>query len=288
MLPRRAALLILSLGVLALPACKSAERLFAGLDKPQVNVTGVRFDKLSAEGLLLNFDAEVSNPYAVPLPLTDISYKLASGGPPFIDGAASLGGSAGFGTIPANGKKTVTLPVGVRFAPLMERVAAAKPGGVIPYDANLTFKVDAPGVGPLELPVKKSGQIPIPAVPEISVTNVKWDELGLTGAKGEIRLKVKNTNQFNVDLNQLAYALSLGGREVASSRVAQPAKFTPGGEQEIRIPINLSALQAGMGILDILGGSKAGYLLKGETDLGTPFGPVKLPFERTGTTALLR
>lgn len=266
-----------------LTGCESTKRLLAGMDKPGIQITGVRPDNLSATGVLLNFDAEVTNPYDLPLPLTDIAYSLASGGPAFIDGTAKIGG-----VIPAKGKKTVTLPVGLRFAPLMERVSAAKPGSLVPYEAALTFKVDAPGVGPLELPVKKTGEVPIPAVPEVSVASVKWDEIGFTGAKGEVRLKVKNTNQFPVDLDQLGYAMSLGGREVASSRVANATKFAAGAEQEIRVPISISASQAGLGLLDILRGSGSGYSIKGDAALGTPMGPVSLPFERQGETKFLR
>ena len=278
--------ILLSASALAaslLAGCESTKRLLAGMDKPGIQITGVRPDNLSATGVLLNFDAEVTNPYDLPLPLTDIAYTLASGGPAFIDGTAKIGG-----VIPAKGKKTVTLPVGLRFAPLMERVAAAKPGALVPYEALLTFKVDAPGVGPLELPVKKTGELPIPAMPEVTITSVKWDQLGLTGAKGEVRLKVKNTNQFPVDLNQLGYALTLGGRDVASSRVADATKFAAGAEQEIRVPISISASQAGLGLFDIIRGNGSAYSIKGDAALGTPMGPLTLPFERKGETKFLR
>lgn len=277
----------LALGPLA--GCSSMEKAFAGAQKPGVTVKGVRLADLALDSATLNFDVDVSNPYSVPLPLTDVAYSLASGKTaPFLTGSANLAG-----TIPAGGAKTFTVPAKVSFASLMSTVSGVRPGAVVPYDAKLDFSVDVPNVpgvtpGKLSLPVSKSGQVPVPAVPEVSVESVNWRDVSLTGAKGELALNIKNTNQFPVDLSSLNYALQLGGKDVASASVAQGAKFGPGQTQGIRIPFDVSAAQAGMGLLEMVRGGRSGYRFAGNAAFGTPFGPVSLPLNADGQTTLKR
>ncbi len=76
----------------------------------------------------------VANPYTTNLPLTDLTYSLASGGSTFIDGKVTPTGS-----IPARGKKIIQIPATVPFRSLLAALKSIKPGAVVPYAAQ--FKI---------------------------------------------------------------------------------------------------------------------------------------------------
>jgi len=254
------------------------------ISKPSANVTGVSLRDISLSSATLLFDVEVGNPYSVPLPLVNLDYGLASSDTPFLSGQADLQG-----TVPARGKKTVSLPAKVTYLKLLEALKDVRPGSVVPYKADLGLSVDAPAAGRLRLPLKKEGQLPVPAAPEVSVAEIKWDEVTLDKAGGHVRLNMVNRNQFPVELARLAYALSLGDVEVARSGIAQGVAFeAEGGAGTVEIPISLSPKDLGLAFFRMLAGAGSGYKLGGTAELKTPFGPMSLPIEKIGQTVFRR
>ncbi len=265
--------------VLALNGCDS---VLAGLDKPRASVKGARLSGLTLTGATLDFDVAVDNPYGVPLPLTDLRYGLSSGNSaqPFAQGKANVAG-----TIPAKGSRTLQVPVTLDFASVMGLVQGLRPGKLLPYQADLELSVDAPGVGLIGLPLRQSGQLPIPAVPKFDVSQLKWSELSLSRVAGTMDLGITNTNEFPLNLSALSYVLSLGGNRVFESVAKNGLDLAPGAAGRLQIPISFSPAQAGLGLLSMLGGSGGGYNLEGILDAKTPFGALALPFAQAGQAA---
>lgn len=273
-------ILPLLLVLLCLPMLGGCQSLKAMLDaSPSASVKGVKFADLSPEGMKLLFDVEVINPYEVPLPLTNMGYSLASGAQPFLTGKADVAG-----TIPAKGSKRLTVPATVNFAQLLSALSGVRPGAVVPYAANLDLSVTPPGTGPLTLPLKHQGELPVPAVPEVQLASVDWKNLSLDEASAVLKVKIKNTNQFAVDLAKLNYAVSLGGTKVAESSVAEPRKFAAGGENTLEIPLSIKPINLGLAAFNMLRGSGANYEMSGLMNLGTPYGQIDMPYNKSGKT----
>jgi LEA14-like dessication related protein len=251
-----------------------------GLQKPSARLSGVRLRDVGLTSATMLFDVEVTNPYAAPLPLVNLDYSLASAGRPFLADKADLQG-----TIPANGRKVLELPAKLNYARVLEALKGVRPGAVVPYEAELGLSVDAPAVGALRLPLRKEGKLPVPAAPDVAVTQVKWDRLTLDRAGGKVTVAVTNRNRFAVEMSKLTYALSLGGVKVADAAVARSAAFeADGGKATIEIPLAFSPKQLGLAVFGMLTGRQAGYRLRGALDLQTPFGPMSLPVDRAGKT----
>jgi len=279
----RIGLLAVALAVPGLAGCGAVQDLL-NVQRPTARIAGVALQDIGLESATLLFDVEVQNPYSVPLPLVNVDYGLASRGTPFLAGKAKLQG-----TVPAGGRKTVPLPAKVTYLELLKALKDVRPGAVVPYAAEVGLSVDAPALGPLRLPLKKEGQLPVPAAPEVQVAEVKWDSLSLERAGGRVKLNIVNRNQFDVDLSRLAYALSLGGVEVANSSIAQPVSFQAGGGAgAVEIPLSLSPKGLGLAAFKMLTGKGSGYKLSGSADLQTPFGPMSLPVGGTGQTTFRR
>ena len=279
--PTNRFLTLLAVGMLGLAAGGCAELRDAfGFDTPTARLAGANLQDVGLESATLLFDVEVVNPLSVPLPLANLDYQLATAAEAFMSGKAALDG-----TVPANGARVVSLPAKISYADLFKAVKDLRPGGVVPYAAELGLSVDVPQAGPLRLPLKKEGKLPVPAAPEVEVRRIDWSQLTLEEAVGTVDLHVVNRNQFPVDLSKFAYALSLGGTEVATSSLAKAARFdAAGGAGDLAIPVAFSPKKLGLAALGLLTGKGAGYELKGTMDLGTPYGPMSLPVEKMGRT----
>ena len=255
-----------------------------GSQRPTARIAGVSLQDIKLDSATLLFDVEVDNPYSVPLPLVNVDYNLASGGAPFLSGKADLQG-----TVPAKDKKTVSLPAKVPFMELLSALKGVRPGAVVPYEAELGLSLDAPALGVLRLPLKKEGKLPVPAAPEVQVSEIKWDKMTLEEAGGHVKLHLVNRNQFPVELSKLTYALSLGEVEVANSSLAKALAFeADGGGGAVELPISFSPRKLGLAVFSMLAGQGSGYGLTGTLDVQTPFGPMSLPMDKVGETIFRR
>ena len=264
------------LGVLA--GCGALDAL--NLRRPSARIAGVRLQDINLSSATLLFDVEVENPYSVPLPLVNIDYGLASGGTQFLSGKADMQG-----TVPAQGKKTVSLPARIVYLELLKALEGVPLGSVVPYRADLALSVDAPAVGVLRLPLHKEGQLPVPAVPDVKVEQIKWDRLTLDRARGVVTLSVTNRNEFPLHMRKLTCALSLGGTRVGSSAVAEAVSLdAAGGAGTLEIPISLSPRSLGSAVFKMLAGRGSDYRLTGDLEVNTPFGPMSIPINKLGKT----
>ncbi|MGQ0627851.1 MAG: LEA type 2 family protein [Phycisphaerales bacterium] len=274
LLPRFVLASAMTLCTLTLCGCKSAGEFLAGAEKPSLRVVNASIDGLTTESAALVFDVEVANPYSVPLPLTNVEYALASRGAAFLSGAANVQG-----TIPAGGKQVFKVPANLRFVEALAALKGVRPGQVVPYAADLGFSVDAPVVGRMKVPVRKEGELPLPAAPDVRIADVRWQNTGLTEASGAIALDVRNTNQFALDLRSLGFDLELGGKSIASGAAPEARSLAPGQTARIELPVKVSLLNAGLGAFSALTGSADKYRVSGKAAVGTPFGPANLGYD---------
>lgn len=272
------------LGVaLGLTGCGSLANAL-NLRKPSARIVAVRLENINLRSATLQFDVELENPYSVPLPLVNMDYGLASQERSFLSGDEKLQGS-----VPARGRKTVSLPATVDYLGLLGVLQDVRPGAVIPYEATLGLSVDAPVLGLLRLPLKKEGSLPVPTVPDVAITEIQWDQITLDRTGGHIKLQLVNRNQFPVEMSKLACTLSLGGVQVAGTSVARSVAFdATDGAGAIEIPISFSPKKLGLAAFRMLSGGGAGYRLQGELKVQTPYGSMLLPIEKVGNTVFRR
>lgn len=275
--------LALSAVAFALGSCAQLQDLLAQLPKPTANVVGVNFQDLSTEALTLGFDVDVKNPYSAALPLGKLDFSLASADQPFVTGLVDAAQS-----IPAKSNGLVKLPVTIKFKELLGALQHVKPGQVVPYVAKFNLGVDAPGVGPMNLPLEKAGEVPVPTVPQVELAGMKIGQLSLKKASCELAFKVTNTNEFPFDLKNLGYDLKLSGAQIAKASVLSTQAFEPNQAQEIRIPLEFAPSDLGLAVFNILKGDASDYKIAGLLDLDTPFGKLQTPYQREGKAAFWR
>lgn len=263
--------------------CQSMQDIIGGVPKPTAHVIGASIRGLSLDNIVLLFDIEVENPYAASLPLIDLGYSLTSGGRKFLEGTVTPTGS-----IPARGKQVIQLPATVQFSSLFATLKGVKPGAIVPYTADFRIGVNAPVLGRLDIPLSKSGELPVPAVPQVELTSLAIGKLSLDQITASAKLQVKNTNQFPLDLTKLGVSFALGGQEVGGSKLANPVNLPAGQATTLDVPLSFSPRTAGMGLVNLLRGNQIAYKVSGSIDANTRFGPLSLPFSHIGNTAVTR
>ncbi|MEZ6197829.1 MAG: LEA type 2 family protein [Planctomycetota bacterium] len=269
--------LIVLASTLVLASCGSMGDLLSGLDKPTAEISGVSLADIDLQSATLVFDVDVLNPYSVDLPVAGFDYGLASGGKSILSGETS--GSA---SIPAKGRKTVPLTAKLPFAQIMSTLSGVKPGAVVPYDAAMGIRLDVPGAESLRIPLQKSGEFPIPTVPQVSVSQVSWESLSLVEAVAKVDLSIVNTNQFPVDLSTLQYAFQLFGADLGNAAIEPGTAFSAGGQQSIPLRFSLKPINMGPAFMNLLKGGEADYGISGLMQLGSQFGDLDLPYDSRG------
>ncbi len=254
-----------------------------GCAAPSAKLDGVSFKDIDLQSMTIIFDIEITNPNSAPLPLADLDYELSSRGNSFFAGQAPLEGN-----VPARSSKTISLPARITYSQILTALADVKPGAVLPYKADLGLSIKVPVIGKLRLPIHKEGNLPVPTAPKVELEQVKWDKLTFDNAGGVFKIRVTNRNRFPIEMARMTYGLTLGKMEVAKSSLARPVSLDPnGGEGTVEIPISFSPRKFGLAALGMLTGDSS-YRLGGEISAKTPYGPMSLPFDRTGKIQLRR
>jgi LEA14-like dessication related protein len=261
--------------------CQALEGILESSQKPTARIIGTELKNLSLEKIDLVFNVEVANPYAVDLPLLDLAYNVGSGGTSLLQGTIKPSGA-----VQARGTSVIQLPARITFASLVRTLKGVKPGSVVPYQADLTLGVDAPVVGRLVLPLSKSGDLPVPAAPEVQLASFEIAKLGMDETIATAKLQVKNTNSFVLNLSKLSIELALGANKVANTSLANSAKIAPGQSVAVDVPLSFSPRSFGLAVFNLLRGNKAAYSLVGSLEAATPYGPLLLPFNRNGNTII--
>jgi LEA14-like dessication related protein len=252
-------------------------------DKPTASIVAARLSDLSMDTVTLELDVQVNNPYLVSLPLSALSYSLTSDNRTLLSGSGSPAAPIG-----ATSSDIVPLVLRVSFQDLLSTLSGLQPGHVVNWAIDVQLTVVAPVIGPLTLPLERSGKLPVPAVPEVSLSSVRWDSLSLGEARATLELAVLNTNSFDIDLDELSFGLDLGGARVAEAHALPTDSLQEDQAAIVRIPISFSPLNLGAAALALFKSDGASYNLNGMLSLGTPFGPYATPFVRNGSVPFLR
>ncbi len=269
--------------VLLLGGCQSLQDIAGMAQKPSAHVVGASLRGLTLQNAVLLFDIEVANPYAAALPLADLSYTLGSGGKKLLEGSLQPSGS-----IPARGSQVIQVPVTVAFAPVLATLKGIRPGALLPYTADFRIGVDAPMAGRLEVPFSRNGELPVPAVPRIEMSAFEIGELGLDRTTGTVKLQVRNTNQFPLELKRLGMSFALGGHDVGSSRLSDAASLQAGETVTLSVPLSFAPRTVGASLFNFLRGRQIAYQVAGTIEANTRFGPLSIPYSRMGNAAVVK
>ncbi|KAK9705944.1 hypothetical protein RND81_07G094300 [Saponaria officinalis] len=240
-----------------------------GFGKPTTDVSGIHIPEINLHKTDIVVDVLVNNPNPVPIPLIDINYLIESDGRKLISGLIHDAG-----TIHAHGSKTVKIPVTLIYDDIKKTYHDIKPGSIIPYKVKFDLIIGFP----------KTGEIPVPYKLDIDVEKIKFEKFLLEQTIATLHLKLENMNDFDLGLKALDYEVWLGDVSIGGTELEKTANIEKKGVTFIDLPISFRPKDFGSALWDMIRGRGTGYTMKGNTNVNTPFGDMKLPISKKGST----
>ncbi len=278
-------LLATSLGV----GCAALQQIATqvAVQKPDVQVVGARLQKLSFTQADLNFDVAVKNPNAVGIHLKGFHYDFILNGHSLLSGNKSE-----VLDIPANGTNKINIPVSLSFADVYKTYQSLKDKDTTRYQVKGDFSFQLPVLGLVKIPASKSGTLPLAKIPKIGIKTLRLKNLSFTKADLELVVKLTNPNGFTLNLNHLAYAFKVAGRNWLSGQSEPQKTISAKGENDIILPITLHFADIGMSFYNaIMNGKKLPYDFSGKLKLSSSLPVLKnveWPFQKSGQLAISR
>ncbi|CAK7325019.1 unnamed protein product [Dovyalis caffra] len=254
-----------------------------GFGKPTADVSDIHIPLINLEKAEIVVDVLIKNPNPVPIPLIDINYLIESDGRKLVSGLIPDAG-----TIRAHGEETVKIPVHLVYDDIKSTYNDIKPGSIIPYKVRVELIVDVPILGRLTLPLEKTGEIPIPYKPDIDLEKIKFERFSFEETVAVLHLKLENKNDFDLSLNTLDYEVWLSDVSIGGAELEKSTKIDKNGISYIDIPITFRPKDFGSALWDMIRGKGTGYTMKGNINVDTPFGAMKLPISKEGGTTRLK
>jgi len=271
--------------VLILSGC-STIRDAADIREPNVSFQDMSIDQITFDGVTLLFDFEISNPNRFGVSAEQYSYEFFINEQSFISGLQEEPLS-----ISRESAQTIQVPVTLNFSEVYETFSSVVRQDSLSYALATEVEFDVPVLGNRKVPVRTSGEIPVPKVPRISMGEFNVKDISLSGAEVEVSFNVQNPNPFAISIANAAYELTVNGREWLDTTLDETIRVAGSERQTINIPIRLSSSQMGSALMDIMRGeSTFNYDLKGSADISAELNGFRdgqsFPFDLSGTYTL--
>lgn len=250
-----------------LAACAGCATItdLAQVRRPTVAVNQVQFKDADFSAVDLLFDLAVDNPNAVPISLAGIDYGLTVGGKQLVSGSKQDALR-----IDSQSTGTVALPLRLEWASLAEAFQDVRARDSIDYTMDSALSFNLPVLGPVTVPVSKSGQLPVVKAPGVKIAGLQRKSVTLSGADLALLLDVENPNAFQLALGQLRYGFKVNGETWASGSHPTGLKVPAAGSGRIAIPMTLNFIEMGRAAFAMVSGNQPlQYQFDGDTIVET-------------------
>jgi LEA14-like dessication related protein len=230
-----------------LAACAHAQRPPPPAPIP-VNPPTIAFEAANVEGLgflgaKLSFRARVENPNPTPISIVRVDYTLDVEGDRAASGTQPLS-LALEAAAEGPGAASLDLPVELRYAaiPGIARVLALDREAAYVLGGAVTFLTP---YGEVRVPMSREGRLVVPRSPRFHVEKVVLRSASAREVALEMRLDVRNPNDFSIPAGRIGAGLLLSDKEVVRADVEIPEPIGAGDTAAVHVPIRISVLRAG-------------------------------------------
>jgi len=276
-------LLCLLLFGICIIGCASVEEFIKkNLQLPKVAFSGAKISGLSFDSLDLLFDLEVTNPNPSAIHLSELDYDFLLNNNLFLKGKQEHG-------LEINPRSTgiVQIPLSLNFVDVYNTFQSLKNQDSTTYEINagLLFNIQILAA-PQRIPIRKTGTLPLPKPPKISVESLKLNNLSLTGADLSLNVKLINPNAFSFIIKGMTYNFEINGAQWLSGNSQKNLQISAKDESLLNFPISLNFFQIGRSVAQLLKNDQPlEYRFKGAVNLDSSLpllGEVHLPFVHSG------
>lgn len=250
---------------LGLSACSSLKVLDPAtyFETPKVAVDEVRIQRLGMTDVELALDLTVTNPNAASFQVDGLHYRL------MVNEQVLLSGTSETPTnIPAQGSGALALPVVLVYADVEQLAQSLPSAQSLEYRILIEVDIDVPVLGRQTIEVEHGHALPWPRPPRVHMANIQVKDMSWQGVELVLQLRVENPNAFAIDIRELAYRVTVADQTWLNSQLDEAVSLGANGEQTLEIPLTLSLLALGNGVLSLLQSEKGiPYEIRGNLTL---------------------
>ena len=250
---------------------------------PEVSYRQTRLADVTSERMQLIFDLEVINPGRHTYVMTDCQYRLKISGQQYVRGRREE-----YLLLPPGGRVAWTVPIDVDVEQMYQLVRPVDRGTRVPFELDLDCGYRTqPGVGRWSVWFSTEGELPLPALPTLSVDRVIVTQLTDEQAAVVAEVVVRNPNDEPLRLVAMQYELKLGGYEMGTGTLGEVQTIPAGGTSRLRLAGSSTVMGVQFGLGRRLTQSQITYSLRGRTPIETP---LRMPwsFVVSGTVPLVQ
>jgi len=240
--------------------------------RPRLTLVRAVVESYDLEGATLSLDCVLENPLAAPISLAALAWTLD-----VEQTRVASGDLPGGAEVAPGGKAPLRVAGRFRFASV-PRFAMAAAKGEMSYRLAASATVNGPQ-GPAAVPLDHQGTMRTPRLAEFGIDGLRVHSLSISEASLELRLRVKNPNDFALPAGEAGFELRLAGKEVASARARPLQGVPPRGTAVIPFPVRISILAAGKGLYDALRAGKVDAQVRGTAS----FAGIPVPLDLSGS-----
>jgi len=225
--------------VVIIAAFGTCDYLSGVINEPTVSFESVSLTGLGFSGADMKALIKVQNDNSITIPFPEINWKLFIADESFLDGVVKDGT-----TIAANGSALVELPFTVLYEGLYETITKLLSADETPYRIDLAVRFSLPALENKVFTASFDGSIPLPKLPELSFSGIKFNSISSFPPKVEFVLTwlIDNKNVFALNLDKLNYNFAVNGKSWASGAAPQNTPLLAHSSTEIPITVNINAL----------------------------------------------
>ena len=146
---------------------------------------------------------------------------------------------------------------------------------------GLSLLAGASGCGGSSGPTPNATPIPFDE-PDVALRNAHIRGVGLTGGAIDIEMRVYNPNDYDLEAPKVSFRVLLDGKHVTDG-IAQPDLVVPAHDSTvIRLPATFSYKNASVAGRALISNGALNYRVLGRITVGTPYGRIWFPYDRTG------
>ena len=258
-------------------ACAGVWQMLRGMwQEPEVKLRRLQVDSIALDVVKTRFYLDVTNPNPLPIHLGGLGYGL------MLDGQRVVQGSIDEAIdLPARGRAAIQVPLDVPLGSSTKAVLRLLRKEKVKYALATRFRFRL-GSGLIEVPLRFTGEIPVPKLPTIQVREFRFTSVRPSGLGVALTATVTNPNDFRIPIDRLRFRARLNGRTVLRNQELENLSLAANQTRDLRLDFGVDLMDIGLSALAL---SKRPEM-KWEVDGAFEAGVVKLPLKMSGRVRL--
>lgn len=241
-----------------------------------ISLQDKKITSLSPEGLTLSFYTSIRNNSDKNYSLVSYSYRVMINGQNFFEQQLSLEKEI---NIQARQATSLHFPVKISYQYLPAALTEGQKQATCLVSGEMFLRNEKNKME--KVPFTFSMEFPLFEFPEVAFLPLAVKDLTLGGAEFTFRFQLKNSNPYDLLVQNIRLQLFLGWRAIYQGVIAGDQALEPGGAKSFEIPLMLDFFEMGRDLRDNLEKDSVPFDLKADLTADSAWGPLPFSLEKS-------